>query len=67
VITVDRQGQLTAARAVELLHGTAGEDELPDFDGTALGERRGELGMVLRTARNHLYAPYVSALSMFLR
>ena len=38
VISAYRQKRLTAARTVELLHGTVGEDDLPDPDGTSADE-----------------------------
>jgi Zn-dependent peptidase ImmA (M78 family)/DNA-binding XRE family transcriptional regulator len=37
-----RRGQLTAARTVELLHHSAGEDDLPEQDAMSLDELRGE-------------------------
>lgn len=47
VIAAYRQSRLTAARTVELLHDTVGEDDLPSPDGPSLGEVRCELGIIL--------------------
>jgi Zn-dependent peptidase ImmA (M78 family) len=43
IISAYRQKRLTAARTVELLHETVGEDELPDPDDMSTGD--GDLGI----------------------
>ncbi len=42
VISAYRKGQLTAARTVELLHRSVGEDDLPEPDAMSLDELSGE-------------------------
>ena len=42
VVSAYRQGQLTAARTVELLHGSVGEADLPEQDAMSLDELRRE-------------------------
>lgn len=56
------------AHAIELLHGISAEDDLPDPNGTALGESHGELGPILGTVLAPLVrvGSYVGALCTFL-
>jgi hypothetical protein len=42
VVSAYRKGQLTAARTVELLHGSVGEADLPEPDAMSLDELRCE-------------------------
>jgi Zn-dependent peptidase ImmA (M78 family)/DNA-binding XRE family transcriptional regulator len=42
VVSAYRKGQLTAARTVELLHHSVGEEDLPEPDAMSLDELRGE-------------------------
>jgi Zn-dependent peptidase ImmA (M78 family)/transcriptional regulator with XRE-family HTH domain len=42
VVSAYRKGQLTAARTVELLHHSVGENELPEPDAMSLDDLRGE-------------------------
>jgi Zn-dependent peptidase ImmA (M78 family)/transcriptional regulator with XRE-family HTH domain len=42
VVTAYRRNLLTSARTLDLLHGTASEEDLPDPDGPSLEDLRGE-------------------------